>query len=510
IEEVTYATKAIAVVIDGPRSLSISDPQGGYTIGPNEQLVQVGDGEQIVDAGVLPPQAAPRDEPLDANRDDAIWNNGTTDEFRFAYLQRLANPLEDWDQDTNPYITIDAIAIDLLAFNGVQTDADNGNPNQQERVGDVTISATDFDSLERGESSPGQPNMLFRRDFGNQQVAQGTVVSGDGHNLSFEFKESFGRTNRTYQVGPDANPPNYTEKAPFAWLTWNNRPFVSQYELANVPHSSPEFLTQHFSLANNFDPYTTNSPDGGATPLSSKFGHLLNFYRTEAPNAPNAPGVPPLSAKLYRLFDYTEVPSRYVGVEKWLNPNVFTNIPFNYVRNNRYPGKININTIPNKKVYDALMGQDATKVPFADFKQSRWDSNLNSFRPYRNTNESSFVPLVNMVEDEVDLGLFRRKDDGNPLFEDTTQKRTAYYRNNVRQRLGNLVTTRSSVFAIWVTVGYFEINENGELGTEIGSDTGDVSRNRGFFMFDRSIPMAFEPGKNHNIEKGILVESIIE
>ena len=66
------------------------------------------------------------------------------------------------------------------------------------------------------------------------------------------------------------------------------------------------------------------------------------------------------------------------------------------------------------------------------------------------------------------------------------------------------------VFAVWVTVGYFEVDENGLVGAEIGADTGDVQRNRGFFMFDRSIPMAFEPGKNHNIEKGILVETIIE
>ncbi len=142
----------------------------------------------------------------------------------------------------------------------------------------------------------------------------------------------------------------------------------------------------------------------------------------------------------------------------------------------------------------------------------------NPFRPSdENVNVPQNVPLVS----EVGSTLLRNKSVGNnsdmePLFDfDNTAPiynadRNAYFRNLQRQRLGNLVTTKSSVFAVWVTVGYFEVDENGLIGAEIGADTGDVKRNRGFFMFDRSIPMAFEPGKNHNIEKGILVESIIE
>jgi hypothetical protein len=29
-------------------------------------------------------------------------------------------------------------------------------------------------------------------------------------------------------------------------------------------------------------------------------------------------------------------------------------------------------------------------------------------------------------------------------------------------------------------------------------------------MFDRSIPMAYEPGVDHNIDRGILLQSLIE
>ena len=47
-------------------------------------------------------------------------------------------------------------------------------------------------------------------------------------------------------------------------------------------------------------------------------------------------------------------------------------------------------------------------------------------------------------------------------------------------------------------------------GRELGIDAGDAHRNRAFYIFDRSIPVAFEPGKNHNVERAVLVRSRIE
>ncbi len=128
--------------------------------------------------------------------------------------------------------------------------------------------------------------------------------------------------------------------------------------------------------------------------------------------------------------------------------------------------------------------------------------------------------------DPVDCGLFRSAgNDEEPLFDyDPAAKlpynnddRSAYFKYDMRQRLGNLVTTRSSVFAIWITVGYFEMDADGSLktkadqtGYEIGSESGQIQRHRGFFIVDRSIPVAFEPGKNHNVDRAVLVRSIIE
>ena len=112
--------------------------------------------------------------------------------------------------------------------------------------------------------------------------------------------------------------------------------------------------------------------------------------------------------------------------------------------------------------------------------------------------------------------LFRGGSAGNPLLQNTqtdaafNANRSAYFSEHQRQRLGNLVTGRSSVFAVWVTVGYFEVDENGRLGREHGADSGELQRNRAFYLYDRSIPVGFEPGHNHNVDNGVLARSIIE
>ena len=95
------------------------------------------------------------------------------------------------------------------------------------------------------------------------------------------------------------------------------------------------------------------------------------------------------------------------------------------------------------------------------------------------------------------------------------------------QRLSNLLTTRSNVYAVWITMGYFEVtpwDSNGDniqdfdtahpdgyqLGAELGSDSGEIKRHRAFYIFDRTIPVGFEPGHNHNIDDATLVKRYIE
>jgi hypothetical protein len=108
---------------------------------------------------------------------------------------------------------------------------------------------------------------------------------------------------------------------------------------------------------------------------------------------------------------------------------------------------------------------------------------------------------------------------------ESTNPRNAAFRYEMLNRLGNMVTTRSNVYAIWITIGYFEMEPNLvgntvvvdqfhpdglRLAQEVGIDTGAVQRHRAFYIIDRSIPVAFQPGENHNVDRCILVRRYIE
>jgi hypothetical protein len=98
--------------------------------------------------------------------------------------------------------------------------------------------------------------------------------------------------------------------------------------------------------------------------------------------------------------------------------------------------------------------------------------------------------------------------------------RDAWFRFESLIRANANATVRSEVYAIWVTMGLFEVTGAGitdqrypdgyRLVREYGSDTGDVTRHRAFFIFDRSIPVGFEQGQDHNVADAILSERFIE
>jgi hypothetical protein len=66
-------------------------------------------------------------------------------------------------------------------------------------------------------------------------------------------------------------------------------------------------------------------------------------------------------------------------------------------------------------------------------------------------------------------------------------------------RLANTVTPRSNVFAVWVT-----------LRESVQSDPDSVRIHRGFYIIDRSIPVGFEPGEDHNVMDCVRLRRIIE
>ncbi|MFN0022093.1 MAG: hypothetical protein ACKVP0_27915 [Pirellulaceae bacterium] len=118
--------------------------------------------------------------------------------------------------------------------------------------------------------------------------------------------------------------------------------------------------------------------------------------------------------------------------------------------------------------------------------------------------------------------------DGNqPLFANASVSphqdaaRNPYFRFQPLQKVANLFSTNSNCYAVWMTIGYFEVESNPggidsahpdglRLAQEVGVDEGNVKRHRAFYIIDRSVPVAFEPGHRHNTDKAVLLKRFIE
>ncbi|HWA99747.1 MAG TPA: hypothetical protein VG713_14690 [Pirellulales bacterium] len=166
------------------------------------------------------------------------------------------------------------------------------------------------------------------------------------------------------------------------------------------------------------------------------------------------------------------------------------------------------------------------------------------YRPFRSFAGNLGVPVSSMVSGTIpgttmswalqasDSNVFRRLDHTNigtdPIFgvnRDSNSwshmyadpARDPYFRFQLLTKTGGFFTTRSNVYAIWVTVGFFEVqriagtppgpgNADGyQLLREYGADTGAMKRYRGFAIIDRTIPVGFQRGQTFNVDKCFLV-----
>ncbi|MCI0357595.1 MAG: hypothetical protein L0211_03805, partial [Planctomycetaceae bacterium] len=128
------------------------------------------------------------------------------------------------------------------------------------------------------------------------------------------------------------------------------------------------------------------------------------------------------------------------------------------------------------------------------------------------------VPLFDQIANETEY--FNPAHDFDHMFRNT--ERNAYFRYQVMQKLGNTFSTTSNCFAVWMTMGFFEVEDlpSGipdaahpdalRLGQEIGADSGEIVRHRAFYIIDRSVPVGHAPGQKLNSENCILLRRMIE
>ncbi|MEQ8849125.1 hypothetical protein [Botrimarina sp.] len=130
-------------------------------------------------------------------------------------------------------------------------------------------------------------------------------------------------------------------------------------------------------------------------------------------------------------------------------------------------------------------------------------------------------------------------------------ERNPLHRYSPIQQMAGQATTRSGVYAVWITIGFFEVTPAREnpriveryfadlannvfagntdemraraeamfhsvypggwtLGRELDFDTGQNRRHRGFYIVDRTRPVAFRPGEDANADEAVLLRRRIE
>jgi hypothetical protein len=173
----------------------------------------------------------------------------------------------------------------------------------------------------------------------------------------------------------------------------------------------------------------------------------------------------------------------------------------------RIPGKININTIWDVETLRAVCDPQ----PGNGFTLAQVDAIWNDMisptnpqartrgaggfpsgtdRPFRSL-ATSFTANGPQYPAGLDINdtLFRFGSGSSPLFE-VPGASHPYQQNELLTKVFNNLTTRSNVFGVWVTVGFFEVTDETvrpvRLGAEVGRAVGANLRHRMFAVVDRT------------------------
>ncbi|MGO9597590.1 MAG: hypothetical protein ACLP7Q_06170 [Isosphaeraceae bacterium] len=104
-------------------------------------------------------------------------------------------------------------------------------------------------------------------------------------------------------------------------------------------------------------------------------------------------------------------------------------------------------------------------------------------------------------------------------------KQHPYFRTEMLQKVMNLTTVRTHQFAVWITIGFFEVKREGDLlmiqqgnpvlafdilGPELGAATGQTARYRGFFIVDRLKLYGFNDQTPGSFRPAVVYRQMIE
>lgn len=371
----------------------------------------------------------------------------------------------DSSKPYNPYITVDYIDS-IKTYDGVQFLTSGPNDG-------VTDAASKLDDATAGA----------RQAWGRKQpyAAEPTRLTGQPNLQTTQSQpgNTFFQHNGVSQASPGS-----TLTTPFDWLVHLDRQLSSPMELLMVSGYKPSELLHTFV-----------DSSGNAQK------HLAPWYDQ--------------SSRLYRVFEFLETKNRATGMAV----------------GGRQPGKININDIWDVETFLALCdpqvsGTANTSLTQASNNYNRTDviNAYNALMSLRspgtdgsgnhvpgNAADRPFLPLGmgaypaadsqfkcgSGVTDNVGINdtFLRANANGGTattarLLQVTSGSSHPYVQNQLMAKIFNHVTTRSNVFAVWLTVGFFDVNDDTvqpvKLGDELGKSQAQNIRHHMFAIVDRS------------------------
>jgi hypothetical protein len=104
-------------------------------------------------------------------------------------------------------------------------------------------------------------------------------------------------------------------------------------------------------------------------------------------------------------------------------------------------------------------------------------------------------------------------------------RQNPYWRSEEMQRVMNLTTVRTHQYAVWITIGFFQVKRQGDigmasigvptlaydiLGPENGALDGTNKRFRAFFLIDRLRLTGFDPGNAGQFHQAVVYKQRIQ
>ena len=340
-------------------------------------------------------------------------------------------------------------------------------------------------------------------DAGSRVTKFGNIFSGaaNAKDLQKLYYGSPAVDNKNPDEDTDPDPDEDTdpdgdsvrEFQPFEFLAWNDAPFSSPAEILLIPASAPgrfgiEFIRKNGSAINLSVKSSGVSDEGGENGDGEKTncslgsdagGNSDNFCGWNTLKNGKLPGtylnfhlssdIKGKSLNLGNIFDFITIPSLYMGTKVFSGYD--KNLDPVYTPTLREPGKINLNTVSGKKEKPnpglaGIVGKDF------EFFQNFYERRDGDDHEDEKHEGSWFQPAQTApLKVELDFGNdgtgtdnSDEKKPGNSTIlaenlADSKGGNNMFTATEELRKLAGLTTNRSNVFAVWLTVGYFEVEK---------------------------------------------------